>query len=144
MKLKFIVLLSFIALCCFTAHAQSGRKSVQPNEPQTRTEEKQADKSEEKRGEIQPVKIFGKSAPDASVAARCFRNEGFNYVKTVLRVTFDAAAKITNIEVKTASGCKEFDEESIDAARRIKFEPAVQNGKPISVTKTVIYEGGIL
>ena len=90
------------------------------------------------------MKIFRKPAPDPAVAAYCFRKEGFNYVKTVLRVTFDAAAKITEVEVKTASGCNAFDEESVDAARRIKFEPAVQNGKLISVTKTVVYQGGIL
>jgi TonB family protein len=144
MKLKFITLLTFIMFFCFMANAQSGRKSNQPNVPQTQIEEKEADKGDEKRDEIQPVKIFRRPAPDASVAARCFRNEGFDYVKIVLRVTFDATAKITDVEVKAASGCKEFDEESIDAARRIKFEPAVQNGKPIAVTKTVIYEGGIL
>lgn len=143
MKLKFIALSSFIMVFCFTANAQSGRKSNQPNEPKTRTEEKQADKKDEKRGEIQPVKIFKKPAPNASVAAYCFRKEGFDYVKTVLRVTFDATAEITKVEVKMASGCKEFDEESIDAARRIKFESAVQDSKPITVTKMVIYEGGI-
>ena len=143
MKSKYIVLAAFIMFACFTANAQSGRKSVQPNEPQTQTEEKQTDKKDEKRGEIQPVKIFRRPAPDASVAAYCFRKEGFDFVKTVLRLTFDATAKITEVEVKTASGCNAFDAESVDAARRIKFEPAVQNGKPITVTKTVVYQGGI-
>ena len=143
MRYKFIASVCLFLLFCLTANAQSGRKSVQPNEPQTQTEEKQADKKDEKRGEIQPVKIFRRPAPDASVAAYCFRKEGFDFVKTVLRVTFDATAKITEVEVKTASGCNAFDAESVDAARRIKFEPAVQNGKPISVTKTVAYQGGI-
>lgn len=143
MKLKFITLSAFIMCFCFTANAQSGSKSNQPNATQPSTEEKQNDKKDVNRSEIQPVKIYRRPAPDASVAARCFRNEGFDYVKTVLRVTFDATAKISDVEVKTASGCQEFDEESIDAAHRIKFEPAVQDGKPIAVTKTVIYEGGI-
>ncbi len=143
MKFKFIAPASFILLCCFAANAQSGRKPIQPVEPPNQVVEKPEEKKVEQRGEIQPVKIFRKPAPDASVAAYCFRKEGFDFVKTVLRVTFGVAGKITDVEVKTASGCNAFDEESVDAARRIKFEPAVQEGKPISVVKTVVYQGGI-
>ena len=143
MNIKFIATALFTLLFCFTANAQSGRKSAPSNTPPTQTEEKQADKKDEPRGEIQPVKIFKRPVPDASVAAYCFRKEGFDFVKTVLRLTFDATAKITDVEVKSASGCNAFDKESVNAARRIKFEPAVQDGKPISVTKTIVYQGGI-
>ena len=143
MKFKLILLSLLLTIFCCTANAQSGRKSNQPKESQTQTTSKQEQQKEEKRGEIQPVKIIRRPAPDAKVAADCHRNEGFAYVKTVLRVTFDALAVISNVEVKTASGCLDFDEESIEAARGIKFEPAVQDGKPITVVKTVIYAGGI-
>lgn len=139
MKYKFIALLCLLMLFCLAANAQSGRKSNQPNEPQNQTEEKRENKNEENR----PVNIFRRPKPDVDIFGRCFRNEGFSYVKTVLRVTLDASAKITDVKVVTLSGCQEFDEESVDAVRRIKFEPAIQDGKPITVTKTVIYEGGV-
>ena len=144
MKLKFIALSAFIGLFCFTVNAQSGRKSVQPNEPQNQTQGKQENKKEGKQGEIRPVKIIRKPAPDVNVFGSCFRNEGFSYVQTVLRLTFDASAEITNVKIIKPSGCDEFDEESVSIARKIKFEPAVQDGKPITVAKTVVYVGGIL
>ena len=127
MKSKFITLAAFITFACFTANAQSGRKSNLPDAPRSQTVEKRGDQDqkEEMRGDIQPVKIIRRPAPDAAAVARCFRNEGFSRVKTVLRVTFDASAKITDVEIKTPSGCSEFDEESVDAARNIKFMPAV-------------------
>ncbi len=142
--MKFILSLLILMASCFAVNAQSGRKSVQKEEPPKQpSEEKKEGKKDAASGDIQPAKIYRRPKPDAAVAARCFRNEGFSYVKTVLRVTFDASAEITAVEIKTPSGCNEFDEESVDAARRIKFEPAVQNGKPITVSKIVIYQGGI-
>ena len=142
-KIKLIGLSLIILSFSGAANAQSGRKSTQPDAPPVQIEEKKNEKKDEPNGENRPVNIFRRPAPDASVAAYCFRKEGFDYVKTVLRVTFDATAKITAVEVKSASGCNAFDEESVDAARRIKFEPAIQNGKPITVAKTVVYQGGI-
>lgn len=144
MKLKHTAFTLLVLLFCSTANAQSGRKSVQREEPPKQTVEGKKEGSKDAAGgEIQPVKIYRRPAPDASVAADCHRREGLAYLKTVLRVAFDAAAVISAVEIKQASGCREFDEESVDAARRIKFEPAVQNGKPITVIKTVIYQGGI-
>lgn len=143
MKSKFICLTIIMLFFCCIANAQSGRKSKQPTETVNQPVEKQEEKKDEPQGETKPVKIYRKAAPDAKVAADCHRYEGFTYMKVVLRVTFDASAVVSDVEVKEASGCRAFDEESVDAARRIKFEPAVQNGKPISVVKTVVYQGGI-
>ena len=143
MKFKAIALSSLFLAFCLTANAQSGRKNNQPNEPQNQTEAKRETKGEENTGEIKPLKLLNKPSPDTISVAECFRNEGFTSTRTALRVTFDASAKITNVEIVKSSGCQPFDEESVDAARRIKFEPAAQNGKPITVTKIVVYQGGV-
>lgn len=143
MKLKVIALSILFLAFCLSANAQSGRKTVQPNEPQKQTEEKKEAETQEKDGEIKPVKLLNKPAPDVEVFAGCFRREGFTLAQTVLRVTFDASAEITKVEIAKSSGCKDFDEESIEAARRIKFEPAVKNGKPITTVRNILYRGGI-
>ncbi len=143
MKIKATVLSILLLAFCFTTNAQSGRKSTQPNESQKQAEDKKEVENQDKNGEIKPLKLLNKPAPDVEVFAGCFRNEGFTSTQTVLRVTFDASAKITDVEVAKSSGCKDFDEESVDAARRIKFEPATRNGKPITTTRNILYQGGV-
>jgi len=56
-----------------------------------------------------------------------------------LRVTFDKSAKVTNVETISSSGCDEFDRNALSAAKKIKFEPAMKNGEPVTVTKLVEY-----
>ena len=83
-----------------------------------------------------PVKIIKK--PNVRLAT-C----GQIYGQTTLRVTFDKSGKITETTVAESSGCSDFDDNSIDAARRIEFEPAIKDGEPASVIKTVLYRFGI-
>ena len=59
--------------------------------------------------------------------------------KTVALVTFDRSGKVTKVVLAVKSGCKKFDEESVDAAKGIEFEPAVKNGEPITVVKKMEY-----
>jgi TonB family protein len=55
-----------------------------------------------------------------------------------LRVTFQADGTVG--EVVLVHGLTEaFNQQAIDAARKMKFTPAVKNGVPVSVTKTVEY-----
>ena len=87
-------------------------------------------------GTDRPVKIIKK--PNVRLAT-C----GQIYGQTTLRVTFDKSGKITETTVAESSGCSDFDDNSIDAARRIEFEPAIKDGEPASVIKTVLYRFGI-
>lgn len=56
-----------------------------------------------------------------------------------LRVTFDKSAKVTEIEIASSSGCGSFDNKAVSAAKRIKFNPAIKDGEPITVKKQVQY-----
>ena len=59
--------------------------------------------------------------------------------RTIAKVTFDRSAKVTDVVLIIRSGCRQFDESAVDAAKRIKFEPAVKNGEPITVVKRMEY-----
>lgn len=59
---------------------------------------------------------------------------------TRVRVTFNKSGKVTEVALVVPSACKEFDERAIAAALRIKFEPAMKNGEPVTVTKVVEYK----
>jgi TonB family protein len=83
---------------------------------------------------IQSVKIVSKPKADYTDEARINQIQG----KVVLRVTFSATQQIGAISM--ISGLPDgLTEQAIAAARNIKFEPAKQNGKPISVTKLIEY-----
>lgn len=56
-----------------------------------------------------------------------------------LRVTFDKSKKVTNAEIVKSSGCERFDRNALAAAKKIKFNPAVENGEPVTVTRLVEY-----
>lgn len=65
----------------------------------------------------------------------CDQSDGL----TRLRVTFDKSGKITDAEVVASSGCDSFDQQAIKAAKKIKFQPAIKGGEPITITKLVEY-----
>ena len=143
MKFKYITAAAFIMFACLTANAQSGKKKPLPNKSPAPVEKKQEEKKVEKSGETRPVKIFRRPVPDVEVFGRCFKNDGLDYVKTVLQVVLAASATVTEVKIINQSGCQEFDEAAVEAAKGIKFEPALEDGEPISVNRTVIYQGGI-
>lgn len=126
---KIILLISFITLSIFAANAQSGNnKNKSQDGGQTKD---------------RPLKIISKNPPRASVFGQCFKEYGMPYVKVLVRATFDKSGKISAVELVKGSSCLEFDEESLRVARLIKFEPQVKDGETITVTKMVVYEGGI-
>ncbi|HMJ09684.1 MAG TPA: TonB family protein [Pyrinomonadaceae bacterium] len=79
-----------------------------------------------------PLKILKK--PQAS-PGRC----GGGAARTRVRVTFDRSGTVTGTELTMPSPCSDFNERSLAAARRIKFEPAIRDGQPITVTRLVEY-----
>lgn len=56
----------------------------------------------------------------------------------ILRVTFLASGEVGEVEIVSGLNA-ELDQQAIEAARKIKFEPARKNGTPVSVTKKVEY-----
>ena len=78
-----------------------------------------------------PLKV--KSKPQAS--ARGCSGSG----KAVLKVTFDKSGQITGVTAISSSGCGPFDRDAVRAAKKITFEPAVKNGVPVTVIRSVEY-----
>lgn len=85
-----------------------------------------------KKAADKPVKILNKPVVQFG---RCEQSSG----RTVLRVTFDKSAQITEASIVQSSGCEDFDKNSLRAARGIKFKPAVKNGEAVTVSKPVEY-----
>ncbi len=83
------------------------------------------------------VKINRKSF--AKSGGNCSRVTG----TTEVNVTFDKSAKITEVEIRKPSGCNEFDQNAVEAAKGLKFEPAKADDEPITVIKTVVYNYNI-
>jgi TonB family protein len=54
-------------------------------------------------------------------------------------VTFHSSAKVTGVEVVSTSGCEYFDRASVEAAMKIKFQPAIKNGEAQTTVKAVQY-----
>jgi TonB family protein len=59
-------------------------------------------------------------------------------------VNFDKSAKITDAVLVQSSGCEEFDNNALKAARGIKFKPAITDGEAATVTKPVEYRFSLL
>lgn len=76
------------------------------------------------------------SKPRVSLDPRC-RERGEGTV--TLRVTFDVSKKVMDVSIIRKSSCSYFDQDAIKAAKRIKFEPALKNGQPMTTTKMLEY-----
>ena len=86
--------------------------------------------------EEKSLEIIKKPSVDMNAVTSCRKSSG----TAKLKVTFDRSAKVTNVELISSSGCNKFDKGAIKAAAKIKFKPALKNGEPITITKTVIYD----
>ena len=115
MKKNLFIFLSVVILC-LTFVVASSAQSV-------KISKKEADK---------PVKIINKPRVQSGF---CGQPSG----TTKLRVTFDKSAKITDAILVVSSGCEEFDNNALKAARGIKFKPAIKDGEAATVTKPVEY-----
>lgn len=83
---------------------------------------------------VEPLKILAKPPAAYTDAARLSFTRG----KVALRVTFLASGEIGAVTPVTELP-HGLTEQAIAAARGIRFEPARQNGQPVSVVKTVEY-----
>ena len=92
------------------------------------------DEAKEFKGTFTGIKLKNKPQPRGGVVG-CRERSGH----VTLRVLFDKSATITNVEIISSSGCASFDKSSVKAAKRIKFKPAMIDGKPITVKKRIMY-----
>lgn len=85
-----------------------------------------------------PLRIISKPRPGYTDLARFYSIQG-----TIrLRVTFLAAGQVGTV-IATSTLPFGLTQTAIDAAKRIQFEPAYQDGKPVTVTKLLEYNYAI-
>ncbi|MEP6925133.1 MAG: energy transducer TonB [Pyrinomonadaceae bacterium] len=73
--------------------------------------------------------------PEASTDGYCKQSSGL----ATIYVVFHKSGKITKAALKKSSGCRQFDENALQAARKIKFKPALKNKQPVTVATIVEY-----
>ena len=99
---------------------------------------KSADESADENRRILPIKILNKPRVNYTDRARQAGVQG-----TIrLLVAFAENGKVTNILVLKSLGYG-LDEEALKAARGIKFEPQLRDGKPVTTVKMVEYSFSI-
>lgn len=81
-----------------------------------------------------PLKIIKKMFSGLR-ATDCTESSGVVSVRT----TFDKSAKVTDAVIFKSSGCDSFDRNAVNMAKRIKFEPAIKDGEPTTITKVIQY-----
>ena len=131
---KFVLLISII---CFSATFAAAQKTVRKRSKTAFVQTSVGRTLPESNLKIsepseRPLKILDKPRPQVTDGQDCSQG------KVVLRVTFLYTGKIGSISVISGLGNGATDN-AIEAAKRIKFKPAVKNGKPVSVTKPVEY-----
>ncbi|HXG86256.1 MAG TPA: energy transducer TonB [Pyrinomonadaceae bacterium] len=76
----------------------------------------------------QKAKIFKRHHPRTD--NMCSSDTGSVRVSIVLH----KSGKVSDVKLLESSDCERFNENSLDSARRIKFNPAVKDGQPVSVS----------
>ena len=82
----------------------------------------------------QKAKIIKRSHP--STDRMCNNDSGLVRVLVVLH----KAGKVGDVKSLKSSECQRFNENSLDSARKIKFNPAIKDGQPVSVTVMVEFK----
>ena len=134
-KLAFLIL-----ILCFSATLAAAQKTVRKRtkKPAVQTNENQASENSKKKPNPSsnqfdtPLRILEKPRASRTDGQDCSQG------KVVLRVTFLASGEIGLITVISGMG-NGLTESSIEAAKKIKFVPAIKDGKAVTVTKPVEY-----
>ncbi len=79
----------------------------------------------------QKAKIIKRHHP--STDRMCSDDSGFVSVLVVLH----KSGKVSDVKSLKSSDCQRFNENSLDSAKRIKFNPAIKDGKSVSVSVRV-------
>jgi TonB family protein len=125
-----------------TVRKRPKQPSVQTSEQQTSSDAGQHSNQKESNQNNQnqlksnqfdtPLKILDKPRASYPTNGGCFQG------KVVLRVTFLDSGEIGKISIISGLG-NGATENAIEAAKKIKFIPAIKDGTPVSVTKPVEY-----
>jgi TonB family protein len=119
---KSVLVLFSILFLCFVSSAQTENSN-----------------SKKKPVKDKPLKIkTSRVDPYTEIINSCyFTNTSRIY--TAILVTFDKSGIITDAEIRGSSGCKALDEEYVKLVKKIKFDPEIKNGEPITVIKPMTF-----
>lgn len=122
-----------VAFLLFLSLTLSVSAKAQSNEKANKSGEQTEKKSDEKVAQDRPFKIIKNSYP-RNIYGRCEDD-----ILVRLRVTFHSSAKVTDVEIVSPSGCDYFDREAVEAAQKIKFQPAIKDGEAQTAVKVIEY-----
>ncbi len=126
-KFYFPVFALFMLLLLF------GNSFAQDNDS-TASIQKNDDEKVYKQSEVdQRAKITKKTIP--STDRMCGDDSGFVRVMVVLH----KSGKVSDVKSLKSSECQRFNENSFESAKKIKFNPALKDGQPVSVSAMVEY-----
>ncbi len=74
--------------------------------------------------------------PHPSTDRMCSNDSGLVRVLVVLH----KSGKVSDVKSLKSSECQRFNENSLDSAKKIKFNPAVKDGQPVSVSVMVEFK----
>ena len=124
----------FPSLALFMLLLLFGNSFAQDNSSVTSIQ-KSDDEKIYKQSEVdQRAKIIKKPIP--STERMCGNDSGFVRVSVILH----KSGKVSDVKSLKSSECQRFNENSFDSAKKIKFNPAVKDGQPVSVSMMVEYK----
>lgn len=106
----------------------------------------QSNSSENAAAKSEDEKVYKQSEVDrkAEVTKRYFpkTDRMCNQLEGTAKVlvTLHKSGKVSDVKLTASSDCQRFDENSLESSRKIKFNPAIKDGQPVSVTVVVLYE----
>ncbi len=121
--LRFILIMLSLSVFSFAANAQTEKNSGKGK----------------KLVKDKPLKIKSRIPPNETILVECPTTRIPSQIYVGVLVTFDSSGKVTDAEIFDSSGCPKFDEECLRVAKKIKFNPEIKNGVPVTVVIPITY-----
>ena len=121
----------FPSFALFMLFLLFGNSFAQDNSSITSIQKIDDEKVYKQSGVDQKAKITKRSHP--STDRMCSNDSGLVRVLVVLH----KSGKVSDVKSLKSSECQRFNENSLDSAKKIKFNPAVKDGQPVSVSVMV-------
>lgn len=135
MRIIHFIAIALLVISFNSIEAQESKPSPSPSGSQTN------EPAQDKVYSGKEVDVKAKIKPQPNDVPQPGRDcEDFDYqLRAVLRVILRKSGAVSDVRLIKGSGCS-FDKAAIAVARRIKFDPAMKDGQPVSQYLQVEYE----
>ena len=127
-------LLIFIALSLITVFAAPAKSQTANSNSSTQSAEEKIYKTDEVDQKAEITKI-----PKGRVTSECGTDKSSSG-RVRIEMVLDKSGKVTRAELVEKSGCRYFNDRALEQAKKIKFKPAVKDGKAVSQYFNKSYE----